>query len=111
MRKALTPPAYELPCASGPCFCRRDPGGDFVLFAEAEAGGEAGFKHFAVATIPGRNPGERPVPKAKKELAADPADHSIDTNRPGFIAAILCSPIKTSGAEGRDPGRVRVNAG
>ena len=62
----LAPPAF--------LFAAADSGGDRVLPAQAQAGGEAGFEHVALAEVPGRNPGQRAVPEAAQELAADPAN-------------------------------------
>ena len=64
-----------------------------------------------MATIPGGNTSERAVPKIKKELAADPADHFIDFRGPGISASIFCFQVETRGIASGDFGRIRINAG
>jgi hypothetical protein len=60
----------ELPCAHRFRLRRQHPGGDCVLFAEAQARGEAGFQHVALAKISRRYAGQCAVSETAQELVA-----------------------------------------
>src|SRR5436190_920445 len=55
---------FELFVSSRIFVCRRDSGGDRVLFAEAQAGREVGVEHVAVAEVHGGDAGQCAVSKA-----------------------------------------------
>src|SRR5579859_5331641 len=69
-----TGPLHELSGACRFLLRRRHSGGDRILSVEAQAGGETGFEHAALAEVPFGNSSQRTVSTAASELAAGLAD-------------------------------------
>src|SRR6185503_18698132 len=65
-------PCHEFSRTHRLLVCRRHTGGDPVLSAQAQAPGAPGLQHPALAEIPRRNTGQRPLPTTTPQLAARP---------------------------------------
>src|SRR5437870_5282779 len=88
--KALCfPMAYEFPRPHRLSFRSHDSGRDRLLFAEAEARGEAGLQHAALAEVSLGNSSQRAVSKTAQELAPDPPTHPAGAGGPGVDSALF----------------------
>ena len=103
-------PLVEISLARRILVCRHHSGGGRVLSAQTQAGGEAGFEHFALAKIPGRRPGQFPFPKTAAQLAAGAATALARAGRRRLEPALFRRPHLRQRIAGGDLGCVGFHA-